>query len=221
VTSLRLSMFRSFVDMDPIELGQINVFIGPNNAGKSSLLRAVYAMQEGAGNMSADVRMDADASTIEIGLTGVHGIRRWGNGGELGDAVLQIELTSGGALVLRLIDAGAGVTTVDHLPQMEPDHFIVPFFSRRKAVGYQEDVREQVALQVSPRFDFLAAKLSRLGNFAFPPGQRYRETCEAVLGFVVTAVPSTNGQRPAVYLPDRRTIPLDQMGEGSRTSPDY
>jgi AAA15 family ATPase/GTPase len=33
--------------MEPIDLGQVNVFIGPNNAGKSSLLRAVSAMQEG------------------------------------------------------------------------------------------------------------------------------------------------------------------------------
>ena len=30
----------------------------------------------------------------------------------------------------------------------------------------------------------------------------------------MTAVPSANGQRPGVYLSDRRTIPLDQLGEG-------
>jgi hypothetical protein len=215
ITSLRVVNFRSFVDMAPIELGRINVFIGPNNAGKSSLLRAVYAMQGGAGDLFADVRLDAATSSIEVGLADIHGVRAWGQGGECGEGVLRIEIqASGSSTNFNLRAADGSNFGLPALPAREPDHVFVPYLSRRKAIAYQEDVREEYALQVSPQFDYLAAKLSRLGNFAFPAGQRYRETCEAVLGFVVTAVPSTNGQRPGAYLPDRRTIPLDQMGEG-------
>jgi len=39
--SIRLRNFRSYVDTDPIELSQLNVFIGPNNAGKSAFLSAI------------------------------------------------------------------------------------------------------------------------------------------------------------------------------------
>jgi hypothetical protein len=219
ITSLTLSNFRSFVDMDPIELGRINVFIGPNNAGKSSLLRAAYLMQGGASNPYADVRLDASASTIDLGLADVHGVRPWGAGGEVGEGTLRITVEAnpertGGSINFNVRTAGGGSHGVGALPPREPDHAVVPYLSRRKSVGYQQDVSEGHALGVSPDFSYLAAKLSRLGNYSFPAGERYRETCRAVLGFVVTAVPAPNGQRPGVYMPDRRAIPLEQMGEG-------
>jgi hypothetical protein len=219
ITRLKVSNFRSFVDMDPIELGRINVFIGPNNAGKSSLLRAAYLMQSGPATPFADVRLDAATSSIEIGLADIRGIQPWGEGGEVGEGTLRIVIganpeRTGGSISFTIRAANGGDHAVDALPPREPHHAVVPYLSRRKSVGYQEDVREQHAVGVSADFSYLAAKLSRLGNYAFPAGERYRDTCKAVLGFVVTAVPSLNGQRPGVYLPDRRAIPLEQMGEG-------
>lgn len=100
------------------------------------------------------------------------------------------------------------------LPASEPNHFVVPFLSRRKTSGYGEDIREQKVLEITSDMTNLAAKLSRLANPAFPAHRRYADSCEAVLGFVVTAIPAVNGQRPGVYLPDQTTIPIEQMGEG-------
>ena len=75
-------------------------------------------------------------------------------------------------------------------------------------------MRNQFALQVSPNMQYLAAKLSRIGNSSFPGHARYDQTCNAILGFTVTAIPSESGQRPGLYLPNKETIPIDQMGEG-------
>lgn len=41
MSSLRLKNYRSYSDTGPLELRKLNVFIGPNNAGKSSLMSAV------------------------------------------------------------------------------------------------------------------------------------------------------------------------------------
>jgi hypothetical protein len=60
----------------------------------------------------------------------------------------------------------------------------------------------------------LAAKLSRLANPQFHAYKQYTNACEAILGFVVTVIPSAHGQRPGVYLPNDPTLPIDQMGEG-------
>lgn len=65
-----------------------------------------------------------------------------------------------------------------------------------------------------PTMQHLSAKLSRIGNPAFPSHAAFRKSCEEILGFMVTAVPSENGQRPGVYLPDNATVFVDQMGEG-------
>ncbi|ARU22344.1 membrane protein [Ralstonia solanacearum] len=69
-------------------------------------------------------------------------------------------------------------------------------------------------MQVSSNMSNLAAKLSRISNRSFPGSDNYARACEAILGFVVTAVPSQNGQQPGIYLPSREVVPIDQMGEG-------
>lgn len=103
---------------------------------------------------------------------------------------------------------------VQPIANQEPTHAIVPYLAKRKAMNYNEDVRLQHALSVAPQLHYLAAKLSRLGNSSFPGHDRYVETCRRVLGFVVSAVPSENGQRPGVFVDGTATIPIDQMGEG-------
>ncbi len=46
--ALRLEHFRSFVDTGRVELADLNVFIGPNSAGKSSLMTIIeLALQTG------------------------------------------------------------------------------------------------------------------------------------------------------------------------------
>lgn len=218
ITSLEVSRFRSFVTMKPIKLDQINVFVGPNNAGKSSLLKAIYLLQDSPGSRFGDVRLDASESQVYMGLEDVYGISQWGKAGDCGTGNLHIRVAVNGdrdgGSVLRLLSTADDNHEVEALPPMEPNHVIVPFFSRRKVSVYQEDVRESYALRVSEQFDYLAARLSRLGNPSFPEGRRYMETCEKVLGFVVTAVPSESGQRPGAYLAGRRALPLEQMGEG-------
>jgi AAA domain, putative AbiEii toxin, Type IV TA system len=97
---------------------------------------------------------------------------------------------------------------------LAPRHFVVPYLSKRKTTYYQEDVKSESVNRVSVDMSNLAAKLSRVATPGFPNHESYREACEAILGFMVSAIPSQNGQRPGVYLPDRQAIPIEQMGEG-------
>jgi hypothetical protein len=218
VTSLRLTNFRSIVAMAPIELGALNVLIGPNNAGKSSLIRGLYAMQQGVPGLAADVRIGADEALVDLELTDVHNLAPWSaSADDIPAARLQIRIGPGGGhdLVLSHIMSGQQTSRgVNALPAAEPNHFVVPYLSKRKAITYAEDVSQHSALQVAPQFTHLAAKLSRLGNRSFPAHEQYYNTCHAVLGFVVTAIPSPGGQRPGVYVSATETIPMEQMGEG-------
>lgn len=64
VTSLQLTAFRSFVDMEPIALSAINVFIGANNSGKTSILRALYLLQQSGDAIYPDVRVGSETATV-------------------------------------------------------------------------------------------------------------------------------------------------------------
>lgn len=219
IQSIRLQNFRSFVDSGDVELNQINVLIGANNSGKSSVLRGIHMLQHGIGDPVADVRVGASAAEIDIRLTETEDCVPWGIGSLPEGVLYQARINSpdrrSGNLDLGIYWSGGRQRTGEmRLPAAEPHHFIVPFFSKRKTAYFQEDIREQNVVQIASEMTNLAAKLSRLANPQFPAYKQYSNACEAILGFVVTAIPSPNGQRPGVYLPDLSTVPIDQMGEG-------
>jgi hypothetical protein len=218
-THIRLQNFRSFADSGVIELAGINVLIGANNAGKSSILRGLHQIQQGLNNQFADVRIGSTKASVEIGLE--DGANHAPITGGVSDPVtLMITLESkdrrgGGMSMQRTTRQGGGGSLGNPtIPSTEPHHFIVPFLSKRKAVSYQQDISEQHVKSVTPDVSFLAAKLSRLGNPAFPSHEGYATACKAILGFTVAAIPSPNGQLPGIYLPDGQTLPIDQLGEG-------
>lgn len=209
---MQVENFRSFVDSKRVQLGPITVLIGPNNAGKSSILKALYLLQYDA--IQADIRIGSQKSTVTMQLSEIQGIAPWGERGNSEHGTLTIRVTPGNARSIVLDTPSAGTSRVESLPMREPDHFVVPYFSRRKTAAYMREVNVDTTTTISADFSHLTAKLSRLGNPSFPSHDRYAETCRALLGFVVTAIPEPNGQIPGIYLPDGNTLPMDQMGEG-------
>jgi ABC-type transport system involved in cytochrome c biogenesis ATPase subunit len=214
VNALYLENFRSFESRAEIEFDQITVLIGPNNAGKSSILRALYLLQNGSGDYGYDIRNNASYGELIYHLQGINGIKPWAHIGELRNGILTVRIVKGSVPSLYINKGNGMIDGVQQLPNREPDHYIVPYLSRRKTAIYNEDVKEDHALTIRDDLSFLAAKLSRLSNPTFPEHESYRTTCKAILGFMVTAIPSGNGQRAGVYCSDGKTIFIDQMGEG-------
>ena len=69
VNSLQVKNFRSFQDSGVIDLDSINVLVGANNAGKSSILRGLYHVQEGLGVILDDVRVGSNSAYIELSIS--------------------------------------------------------------------------------------------------------------------------------------------------------
>lgn len=212
IDRLQIANFRSFAVAQSIEMGAITILIGPNNAGKSSVLRALYLLQDHP-EFGRDIRIGTPESDIRLSLSEIRTPTTWPDiDHDRGE--LAIKVTRNQIELAFAAPDGSSVSALGRFPPRDPDHYVVPFFSRRKATLYQEDVREELARSVQGDFGNLAAKLSRLGNPSYPAHEMYDRTCRAILGFTVTAIPSANGQRPGIYLPNRETLPLDQMGEG-------
>jgi AAA domain, putative AbiEii toxin, Type IV TA system/AAA ATPase domain len=223
VTSIQLQNFRSFVDTGVIALAGINVLIGANNAGKSTILRGLQQLQQGIGEPYADVRVGAGEARVDIGLdldapfiwkTPSIGSIAIGQSFSFVSKLTSTDRRSG-SIAQEIRNPAVNWAQADlRLLATEPDHFVVPYLSKRKAVGYQQDIREQYVLSITSDVSNLAAKLSRLGNPSFPAHEKYVHACKAILGFVVTAIPSEQGQRPGIYITHEQTLPIDQLGEG-------
>lgn len=219
IHSIRMQNFRSFVDSGVIQLAQINVVIGRNNAGKSSILRGLHQIQHGVTDLFGDVRAGTNRATIRLNVIDANGPSYWGQNARGLAAAFEATLSTSnrrdGSLSFELTAPGLNASGGDfRFPNVEPDHFVVPYLSKRKAASYAEDTREQIANAITSDVSNLAAKLARIGNPGFPKHLVYVNACKSILGFLVTAIPSVNGQRPGTYLPDGSSVWIDQMGEG-------
>ena len=212
VIEVALTNYKSHAATGPIALGPITVLVGPNNAGKSSILQALFGLQQ---SLEPDgLRRGESHGEITMRCDGLEeGIPSWGiQPNTMSDARVRIDLPpSGGNYVLVTPDGerGAGPFT-----PVEPHHFVIPFLSKRKVAGYSENVRLSETQAVRGDLHHLPARLSRLSNPANPRHARYAEACKRILGSLVTNVPSANGQRSGVYLENDQTIYLEAMGEG-------
>lgn len=209
ISSIALTNFRAFKELPETELGAINVLVGPNNAGKSSVIKALYSLQAGTPLSAADVYLGEASSEISLGVTGVTDGDAFPE-----DGIFTAVLRANNNNVAKNLRKSRGNVSNIEARSRRPDHFVVPFLAKRKAVSYQENVSSANAMNVGADFSYLSANLSRISNASFPGGQRYIDACREILGFIVTAIPSLNGQVPGIYLEDGTTLPLSELGEG-------
>lgn len=219
--------FRSFEDSGEIPLSNINVLIGANNSGKSSILRALHQLQTGIDDIYGDVRVGSTSATIDIKFKNPafplpSPWQQYQGTNTLSHLTIIHSSDRRAGNVTERISGQGGSEAVSTNPNTssfrakssEPNHLIIPFFSKRKTGSYAENVSEQYVTEISSNLSNLAAKLSRISNPNFPAYEKYSNACREILGFVVTSITSPNGQRPGIYLPDQSSIPIDQMGEG-------
>lgn len=217
LTSIRLVNFRGYVDSDALPLGQVNVLVGANNAGKSSLLRAAHGLQVGNQLSHQDVRLRQRSGAIIMQIENLRSpyVSEQLTGRE-GRVSIDLSLGENGNILT--INTGVFAEGSSHgfgqIPNIEPNHFIVPFYSRRKASAFSEETGSHVARTVPNDLSCLAAKLTRLGNEGYPGHAEFKEACTAILGNPIFTVPGSNGQQVGSWVDLNNTITLPYMGDG-------
>jgi hypothetical protein len=212
ITALQLTNFKAFESLGPLPLGDITLLMGANNAGKSTILQAIYAMQLGIAVEGSSVRVGADFAEI---ITWLHHPGGAPHFSVLEDSSsLRIRVERNGQSRYFLTPGSTHERETSQFPARDPMHAIVPYLSRRKVTSFSEDVRLDTAHEIGPNFSNLAGKLSRIGNRAFPLYSEYADACREILGQVVTSISSPNGALPGVYVSEDRTIPITAMGDG-------
>ena len=226
VNQIELENFRSFKSVKLDDLGDINILIGENNSGKSSIMRAIRYLQDGVLNVAKDVRGGAKTASVLIGINS-DGLNRYAKGIEVLKHLYTLEsedrkngvvgavlLSSDGAEIAK---NQQGIVT-NHLSytyeSKEPNHMIVPFLSKRKTAGFSSKNSFVETSSISDTAMYLGAKVSRVSVPTYPGHALYRDACKNILGIVIASTPDEAGQTPGMYLPDTSAISIEQMGDG-------
>lgn len=221
VKSLKLENLRCFEKAELAFSKRINLIVGPNNAGKSTLLRPLLHLQEKLPQLTVqDIRYGADVCIAYVELAEHEGFRADGRGVP---PYLRVEMQRRGnvALTGRSDPEDDGGTT-QQFPAREPNNFIYPLLSRRKPTSFRANVDADTVAAVPATLENLTAQVDRLvSNPRNPALPRYLEVCEEILGMTIhtTGARAGGGGKELGYaLKDEASsddyVFLDAMGDG-------
>jgi len=210
ITAIQVENLRGFNKIEKTELSRtINVFIGSNNAGKTTILNSIFHLQ----------RPNLGVQDITIGKT-IGEVRLYFEGQHLPNIPPNPESN---AFVIDLKDSLINFGQVNgglnswgsRMPEQEPDNLIYPYLSKRKTAAYVDNINETNANSVTGNFSNLYSKVDRLVTPQFQPGnKKYVEACEDILGFQVSSLAKGNGKQAVYFVYNLEHIPLTSMGEG-------
>jgi AAA15 family ATPase/GTPase len=227
IKKVDLTNFRSYAN-GSIELSKgINLIVGQNNSGKSTLLKSFAWLQDGSPISAQDIRKKEQNGSIELELEASKGYFN-----QVPESVTKIiislsnqKLTFSGSSGIRLDNSMNGYqSTYDfnafsnvypyRIPNQEPFNFIYPYLSKRKVIDFSETINLQATNLVSGNFTHLSAKVDRLCNAEIPEHREFIESCREIIGFPMSAAASTNGKKAAQSIDAHYHIYLEEMGEG-------
>ncbi|MEA5565796.1 ATP-dependent nuclease [Anabaena sp. UHCC 0399] len=218
ISEIELKNFRSFSNAN-IQLAKgLNLIVGSNNAGKSSLLRSILWIQQGFSLNSMDLRISKDNGYVQLWIddTNVEFLRRFYEDKfsfklNILKNAITLEFLSAGN---RMIFPSSNDLNNEQILNKEPNNFIYPYLSKRKVAGFNESINLNITNSVTGDLLHLYAKIDRICNPQMPAYSEYFQACQDIIGFQVTSTASPNGKKAAYIVTNQANIPLDAMGEG-------
>lgn len=207
IISTSLSNIRGFIGNASLGFSEkINIIVGPNNSGKSTILNSILSLQKRTLS-ELDLTIFETSGSIQHHFDG----RLPQLGYNSGTITANIHRGSG---FNWSVSSTNGQNSFTLLPDAEPGNAIYPYSSKRKVGDFSEDIRVSHSNSVTGNLQHLYAKIDRLNNPDFPAHNEYKSACINILGFHISTINSANGKKAVYILTNFDYIPIESMGEG-------
>lgn len=219
ITTIELKNIKSFVGLHGISLSErINILIGANNSGKSTILTSILLLQSKI-FYKDEIAIGHEDGEILLGFDSVtkHTKSLIANNSNVPLLFASHERKIGFVTNhIFLIKRDGNHTNIgfNRIQSIEPHNLIYPFLSKRKVANYSEDIKEDSSNTVSGNFQHLYAKVDRLSNPDLPAYDEYKNACRDIIGFSISSTQSKGGKKAALIVENREHIAIDMMGEG-------
>ena len=210
VSRIHATNFRCFERLEMSPSRSINLIVGGNNSGKSTILRALVAPQFGPSYTNTDKRIQDSRLDVVLDLTPPFSGQHFR--GNVGAA--SVFWKDGNWEIHRASLGNAGVSHPIFSVNF-PDNFACVFLAKRKVGGYSEGmVDAQHANRVAINLENLVAKLDWVLADGSPAREHFIKVTSAMLGLQIGVAPSTNGRSAGYTIDMDRRIEVSSMGEG-------
>ncbi|AEI49669.1 ATP-dependent nuclease [Runella slithyformis] len=211
ITFIGLTNIRGFKNNTIENLSpNINLFIGANNTGKSTILNSILHIQNPNTFSKEDITIGENTGLVYFRFLGTSPNFPIDDLAD-SDRIIRIELRHG----TYDLKATLGVSKYNfQIPQSEPDNLIYPYLSKRKVVKYTTQINSQNTNAVIGNFQNLYAKIDRIITPQYKYNKKYIEACNSILGFEVSTLATIDGKEAVYFIDGDEKIPLSSMGEG-------
>jgi AAA15 family ATPase/GTPase len=219
VSKVTLSNIRGYENSE-IELSpKINLVIGENNSGKTTILKSLLLLQDLSAINSSDVRSNVHQGAVSLVLSDIKAtsnfVAPFNTFNSPIESILYSFTKVESLIAVKTRVSNEPLTLQNFVSAEEPNNFIYPFLSRRKVSQFNENIGEQSANAVSGNLSNVFAKVDRISTDGLPAKDRYSKACSEILGFHISSFPSAvNGKKAVYIIDDFQNIPLESMGEG-------
>jgi len=217
VESLNIANIKSFSSEQIAFSKSINILIGANNSGKSTILQAILRLQYSHIWPSDDpIRKNTTQGHIIIALRDINRdiINEYE---DYYSNKANLDFNINNKNTQSWVMAATNGSTVLRFPTIkfeEPNNLIYPFLSKRKVGEFSELINESTVLSVNQNMANLSAIVDNIGNPVNPNYAEFSQECEDILGFQISSVFGKNGKVVGSSIEHLSNIHIDQMGEG-------
>ena len=223
IKEIKLLNYRSFVHQSELRLSpKVNLLVGSNNSGKSSIIRSIYSFQNPRLIKDSDIRLGFSRAHVALSLADVEkgkfqlDLYSKGREGELRNVVgMTLDINSQNGYFFQSINK-TNTEALRLLPfsEIEPNNFIYPFLSKRKVESYNEVINIQNARSLQSNLENIYSRVDNLLSGTRDENEEFKMYCKDILGFEIGSFASGRGKQTGISINSFEHIPIDLMGEG-------
>lgn len=229
ISEIRIRNIKSIEDSNWIQLSpKINVLIGKNNSGKSIFIKSIYQLQNQKSLDDSNIRIGEREAYIEfrfknydlkiVKIACEDNLNSYLKNHNYED-IVRIKFSkvtdnkSGKPKIYSKVDRPCLEVPFS---DKEPDNYIYPLLSKRKAVNYNYLTSQEIGSKIDDNFDNIIAKVDNLTNPTVSAHDKYKKKCKDILDFDIFAYQIKEGKNAGYFYKDAASsIPINLMGDGT------